>query len=64
MKFHYDCTKGKREIIGMPEDVIQVDHKRVGFINRKEMKMETTSLILAFWRPTVKLRMVVTRKPF
>ena len=34
MKFHYDCTKGKREIIGMPEDVIQVDHKRVGFINR------------------------------
>ena len=34
MKFHYDCTKGKREIIGTPEDVIQVDHKRVGFINR------------------------------
>lgn len=34
MKFHYDCTKGKRKIIGTPEDVIQVDHKRVGFINR------------------------------
>lgn len=48
MKFHYDCTKGKREIIGTPEDVIQVDHKRVGFINRNpfllnvEVKQEDT----------------------
>ena len=34
----------------------------VGWVYKPEMA--TTSLISGFWRPTVKLRMVLTRKPF
>ena len=36
----------------------------VGFINQRETKTAITSLISVFWKPTVKLRMAVTRKLF